>query len=133
MPPVRGGLSGRDRDIADGRLSGLYRLDYLKKLLKSRTGLIARLFKTKTPSAEDLKLFGDTVFKCTLCSNCQEVCPAGIHLKDLWCSLRNDLVALDSYPEKIDRIKENLLESRNVFGEDNEERADWVEDMPEAR
>jgi heterodisulfide reductase subunit D len=29
-------------------------------------------------------------------------------------------------------IRENLSESHNVFGEDNEERAEWVEDMPDA-
>jgi heterodisulfide reductase subunit D len=33
------------------------------------------------------------------------------------------------YPKKINMIRENLKESRNVFAEDNEERADWVEDM----
>ena len=34
-----------------------------------------------------------------------------------------------AYPEKIDMIRENLFESHNVFDEDNEERAEWVEDM----
>ena len=29
-------------------------------------------------------------------------------------------------------IRDNLEESRNVFAEDNEERADWVEDMRDA-
>ena len=34
-----------------------------------------------------------------------------------------------AYPAKIDLIRKNLAESRNVFGEDNAERAEWVEDM----
>jgi heterodisulfide reductase subunit D len=55
----------------------------------------------------------------------------GIHLKDLWLSLRQDLVHSDAYPKKIEMIRENLEETHNVFAEDNEERADWVEDMKE--
>jgi len=60
------------------------------------------------------------------------MCPSGIDLTQLWHALRRDLVASDAYPEKIDMIRENLDSSHNVFGEDNEERADWVEDIPDA-
>lgn len=56
----------------------------------------------------------------------------GIHLKELWLSLRQDLVHSDAYPKKIEMIRDNLDESHNVFAEDNEERADWVEDMRDA-
>jgi heterodisulfide reductase subunit D len=56
----------------------------------------------------------------------------GIHLKDLWLSLRQDLVNSNFYPKKVEMIKDNLEESHNVFAEDNEERADWVEDLREA-
>jgi heterodisulfide reductase subunit D len=69
------------------------------------------------------------VFRCTLCSNCQEVCPLGIRLKELWQSLREDLVQEKAYPSKIDMIRANLAKSRNVFGEDNAERGEWVADM----
>jgi heterodisulfide reductase subunit D len=88
-----------------------------------------RLFRKKPSTKEDLKHFSDTVFRCTLCGNCQEVCPVGIHLKDLWLSLRQDMVHSKSYPKKINMIRDNLAEDRNVFAEDNEERAEWVEDM----
>jgi heterodisulfide reductase subunit D len=47
----------------------------------------------------------------------------------LWLNLRNDLVNSGYYPEQIDIIKENLEQSRNVFNEENEERAEWVEDV----
>ncbi|MBC2744746.1 MAG: (Fe-S)-binding protein, partial [Desulfosarcina sp.] len=72
------------------------------------------------------------VFRCTLCGRCQQVCPSGILLKDLWLSLRQDLVHCHAYPQKVDMIGENLAKSHNVFNEDNEERAEWVEDMPAA-
>ncbi len=116
----------------EGKLSAIYRIKGLKQILKARTRLFARLFGKKAPSPENWVHFSNTVFRCTLCGNCQEVCPVGIHLKKLWLSLRQDLVHSDAYPKKIRMIRDNLEESRNVFAEDNEERADWVEDMRHA-
>ncbi|MBW1780176.1 MAG: (Fe-S)-binding protein [Deltaproteobacteria bacterium] len=113
----------------DGELSAIFRMKGLTQFLKGRGGLLRRLFGKKPPPEEEWKHFSDTVFRCTLCGNCQEVCPVGIHLKDLWLSLRQDMVHSGHYPKKIDMIRENLAEEHNVFAEDNEERADWVEDM----
>jgi heterodisulfide reductase subunit D len=114
---------------SDGELSAVYRMKGLQALLKQRTGLFRHLFRKKPPAKEEMKHFSDTVFRCTLCGNCQEVCPVGIHLKDLWLSLRQDMVHSKSYPKKINMIRDNLAEDHNVFAEDNEERAEWVEDM----
>jgi heterodisulfide reductase subunit D len=116
----------------EGKLSALYRMKGLKQILKGRTALFQRLLGRKRLSDEEWKSYSDTVFRCTLCGNCQEVCPVGIHLKSLWLSLRNDLFHSSVYPEKINMIRDNLAESHNVFAEDNEERADWVEDMKNA-
>ncbi|MBU2498846.1 MAG: (Fe-S)-binding protein, partial [Proteobacteria bacterium] len=116
----------------EGELSALYRMKGLKEILKSRTGLFRRLLGKKAPTEKAWKAYSDTVFRCTLCGNCQEVCPVGIRLKELWLSLRQDLVHSRFFPEKIDMIRDNLEESHNVFAEDNEERADWVEDMRDA-
>ncbi|MGD8882073.1 MAG: (Fe-S)-binding protein [Desulfobacterales bacterium] len=116
----------------DGELSAIYRMKGLNEILKSRTGLLRKLLRKKGPTSEAHKQFGNTVFRCTLCGNCQEVCPVGIHLKDLWLSLRHDLVDSRHYPKKIDMVRDNLDESQNVFAEDNEERSDWVEDIRDA-
>ena len=116
----------------DAHLSGVYRLDALNRINRGRTGLLRRIFRNRAPTIEELNDFSDTVYRCTLCGRCQEVCPAGISLKDIWVSLRQDLVHSKTYPKKVDMIRKNLEESHNVFAEDNEERADWVEDMPEA-
>lgn len=113
----------------DGQLSGIYRLTELRKIMRSRSGLFRRFFGKKAPTEEQLKQFSETVYRCTLCGRCQEVCPSGILLRDLWLSLRQDLVHSDSYPKKVDMIRENVAESHNVFDEDNEERVDWVDDM----
>jgi heterodisulfide reductase subunit D len=111
----------------DGQLSGAYRLEALKRLLRSRSGLWRRLFGRRPPSAEELKRFSETVYRCTLCGRCQESCPSGILLRDLWLSLRGDLVHSEVHPPKVNRIRENVAASRNVFNEDNAERGDWVE------
>ncbi len=112
----------------DGKLSGVYRVSQLKNILRSRTAFWSKLFRYKGPTASEWKDFSQTVFSCTLCGACQEVCPSGIHLKELWLEVRQDLKRSLYYPEKIDTIQENLDESHNVFGEDNEERVDWVEE-----
>ncbi len=112
----------------DGELSAVFRIGGLRQLLKQRT-VFGRLLGARPETPEQAKHFSDTVFKCTLCGNCQEICPVGIPLKELWLSLRQDLVHSDNYPNKIDMIRDNLEKSYNVFNEDNEERADWVEDM----
>lgn len=117
---------------ADGRLSGVYRLRELRRIMRSRLGLWRRFFGKPVPTEAQLKPFSDTVFRCTLCGSCQQACPSGIRLKDLWLSLRQDLVHSHAYPKKVDMIGENLAESHNVFNEDNDERAEWVEDMPAA-
>ncbi len=116
----------------DGRLSGLYRIHQLKALQRSRAGLLKLFFGRKQLSPEELYQFSQTVFRCTLCGRCEEVCPVNIRLRDIWLSLRQDLVHSSAYPEKIDAIGQQIAESHNVFGEDNEERADWVEDLRDA-
>lgn len=113
----------------DGQLSGVYRLAEMRKIMRSRAGMLRRLFGRKTLSEEQLKQFSETVYRCTLCGRCQQACPSGILLRDLWLSLRQDLVHSAAYPEKVDMIRENVAGSHNVFDEDNDERADWVDDL----
>ena len=117
----------------DGRLSGIYRLDILKRINRKRAGLFPKLFSKKLPLSEKhISEYGNSVFKCTLCGNCERVCPVGIGLTDIWVKLREDLVRTGVSPKQIERIKENVENSHNVFDEDNEERAEWVEDMEDA-
>ena len=82
----------------NGELSAVYRMKGLKQNLKSKAGVFSKLLGRRPPSAEELKHYADTVFRCTLCGNCQEVCPLGIRLKELWLSLREDLVQEKAYP-----------------------------------
>ncbi|MEW5909002.1 MAG: (Fe-S)-binding protein [Thermodesulfobacteriota bacterium] len=113
----------------DGTLSAVYRLSRLREHLKGKSGFLQKWLGRKALSKEELRIYSDTVFRCTLCGNCQEVCPVGIHLKEIWFSLRRDLTHSGAFPKQIERIPKNILHHRNVFAEENAERVDWVEDM----
>ena len=112
----------------DSRLSGLYRLTSFIRAQKAQHGILKHLYRRK-PGLEDWSGFAETVYRCTLCGNCEEVCPSGIGLRELWLDLRQDLVDRKAYPAKIDRIAENLISSHNVFDEDQEDRIEWTEDL----
>jgi heterodisulfide reductase subunit D len=113
---------------SDGLLSGVYRLNILNRLFKARAGFLKRFYKSSLNN-DLLKTFSETIYRCTLCGRCEEVCPSGISLKEIWVSLRQDMVHSDAFPAKVNIIKENVLKSHNVFNEDNSERAEWVNDL----
>ena len=114
-----------------GELSGAYRIKALKKIMKGRMGGLWRLLGNKAPSDQELQTFAETVFRCTLCGHCQVACPVGIDLREIWLSLRQDLNRSQAQPKKVNLIRQNLESSHNVFDEDNEERAEWTEEMDE--
>lgn len=120
----------------DADLSAQVRMANLKKLLRDRNpfwrAFLDVLGREPQLAPEALKSYGTSVFRCTLCGDCEEVCPAGLPLKDLWLSLREELARTGDAPEKIRMIRQNLSGSHNVFDEDNDERGDWVEDMRKA-
>ncbi len=113
---------------SDGNLSGVYRLGVINRLFRARAGIFKRFYKSSLNN-DFLKGFSETVYRCTLCGRCEEVCPSGISLKEIWVSLRQDMVHSDAFPAKVNIIKENVLKSHNVFNEDNSERAEWVSDL----
>ncbi len=115
----------------DGGLSAVTRLKQLKDLLKRRHPLLGKILRRTRHAEEKAKAFGEAAFRCTLCGSCQEICPVGIRLKDLWVSVRADCTDTENAPAKLGMIKRNLESAHNVFAEDQEERAEWVEDLDE--
>jgi heterodisulfide reductase subunit D len=113
----------------DGTLSGAYRLKALRRILRSRSWFFRNLLGQKRLTEEELREFGETVYRCTLCGRCQEICPSGLRLRELWLSLRQDLVRSRACPAKMDLLSAHISQSRNVFNEDKAERAGWVEDL----
>ena len=113
-------------------LSGLNRIETIKGIVRRAIPLIGRLFFKEKDRKGALKDLEFSAFRCTLCGACEMRCPVGLSLKDIWIALRHELYKEGYYPKKIDMIKENIEEEHNVFGEENEERAEWIEDLEEA-
>ncbi len=117
----------------DADLSAQVRMYNLKKLLRDGNffwkALNEMLGREPLATPQVLKDYGLSVFRCSLCGDCEEVCPAGLPLKDMWLSLREELSRTGDAPDKIRMIRANLDGSHNVFDEDNDERGDWVDDM----
>ena len=128
---LRRGLPGGERGSGDGRLSGLYRLDWRRRAGKAAGGPLRRLFGGRPPDQQAWKDFSETVFRCTLCGNCAEVCPAGIGLKDLWLNLRQELVEHKAYPKpRSISSGENLAEpAATCSPRTRKTAAEWVEDL----
>lgn len=120
----------------DAELSAQVRLARLKGLLRDRNAFFQNLMESfgivpghNTPSLQE---YGTSVFRCSLCGDCQEICPLGLPLKDLWLDVRRELAASGHAPAKTKAIRANLEGSHNVFDEDNDERADWIDNMRKA-
>jgi heterodisulfide reductase subunit D len=76
---------------SDGLLSGVYRLNILNRLFRARAGFFKRFYKSSLNN-DLLKTFSETVYRCTLCGRCEEVCPQaspskryGYHSGRIWC------------------------------------------------
>ncbi|MEW5911621.1 MAG: (Fe-S)-binding protein, partial [Thermodesulfobacteriota bacterium] len=120
------------RASGEAAVSGVRRLAWQKRACRAASPWTRWLPGRRPPSDRDWAQFAPSVYRCTLCGNCAEVCPSGIGLKDLWLALRQDLVSRGVQPEKTALIKNNLATCHNVFAEDQQDRCEWVEDMDEA-
>ena len=88
---------------------------------------LARLLGGRKPGNAELKDFSLDLYRCTLCGRCQAVCPVRIGLRDLWLSLRQEMVGRGVHPAGLDKAREAIATTRNVVAYPNEERATWVD------
>jgi len=119
------------RASGEAGVSAVGRLAWQRRACRSASPWQRWLPGCRPPAERDWADFAPDVYRCTLCGNCAEVCPSGIGLRRLWLGLRAELAGRGVGPAKLQMIRDNLDESRNVFGEEQEERAEWVEDMDE--
>ncbi|MBD3193129.1 MAG: hypothetical protein GF308_21025 [Candidatus Heimdallarchaeota archaeon] len=73
------------------------------------------------------KDYATTVFSCACCGRCEEICDSEVKLIDIFKEQRGE--HLELFP-KINQIEENVSDSKNVYGIDNELRAiTWTMEM----
>jgi len=107
------------------------KIQNLKRFIRGQYGLWARIFGPKKLNEEDIKALSERIFQCTLCGACDIACPVVINPKDLSIAIRETMVEMGHYPKAAENLKKNLLSDHNISADDNEDRAEWVEDIGE--
>jgi heterodisulfide reductase subunit D len=107
------------------------KIQNLKKFIRNQYGLWARIFGPKKLNEEDIIALSEKIFRCTLCGACDVACPVLINPKDLSIAIRETMVEMGHYPKAAENLRKNLLSDHNISADDNEDRAEWVEDLGE--
>jgi heterodisulfide reductase subunit D len=110
-------------------MGGLY--TKLKSFVRKAYGL--PMMSLSPSQAKDiLKDYSEYPYLCTLCGRCSFVCPSFIDTKGTRIATRRFMVEEGQYPSSMDRLAETLDKVHNIIGEPSEERAMWVQALPEA-
>ncbi len=69
---------------------------------------------------------------CTACNSCTVRCPRGIEVGESMRQVREWVIRdnLQETPEALDRLKEMVIKSHNMMGDDNETRLIWSSNLP---
>jgi heterodisulfide reductase subunit D len=77
------------------------------------------------------KVVEDSLFNCLGCGACEVACLPKVQTKELVRAERALLVDSGYIPDSIKVVAESLERNYNISNEDNEERAEWREDIPD--
>lgn len=81
----------------------------------------------KFDDEELAKDYASTIYTCAFCGRCVEICSSEVKLTDIFREQRGNTVKL--FP-KISQIEENISDEMNVYGLDNEMRAEsWTMEL----
>jgi heterodisulfide reductase subunit D len=105
------------------------KIDALRDFLRRQHGLRVRLFGPRPISDEELAIFAEGVYDCTLCARCYQVCPVGIDMRSLWIAMREQLVDLELHPDLMNRLRDTVTAHYNISGDPNENRLGWTANM----
>ena len=103
----------------------------LKSFVRKAYGL--PMMSLSPSQAKDiLKDYSEYPYLCTLCGRCSLLCPSFIDTKGTRIATRRFMVEEGQYPPSMDRLAETLDKVHNIIGEPSEDRAAWVQALPEA-
>ncbi|MHA1125470.1 MAG: (Fe-S)-binding protein [Candidatus Heimdallarchaeota archaeon] len=101
-----------------------------QEIFSPRGKLYYLKLKDSFPDSIDEELekdFAKTIFTCAFCSRCVESCTSEVKLTDIFREERKG--ALDLFPQLV-QIGENICNEYNVYGLDNEMRAEtWTMEL----
>ena len=105
--------------------SGPPELEHMKDRL-----LAARSELEQMPPMVGGRIAEDTLWACTTCGACQEVCPVFIEHPLKILQMRQNLVlAQEKLPAELGRTFRNIERQSNPWGISNEKRMDWAEGL----
>jgi len=102
----------------------------LKSFVRKEYGL-PRMSLAPGRAKDILKEYSEYPYLCTLCGRCSLVCPSFIDTKGTRIATRRFMVEQGQYPPSMDRLAETLDKVHNIIGEPSEDRAMWVQALPE--
>lgn len=105
------------------------KIDSLRSFLRRQHGLLAKLMRRTALSPEELSIFAQGVYDCTLCARCYQVCPVGIEMRSLWIAMREQLVDLELHPPLMNRLRDTVTTHYNISGDPNENRLGWTANL----
>jgi len=75
----------------------------------------------------------DSIFRCTLCGNCREVCPVGIDTVKVFQKFRKDAIHKGVLPRKLGILDERVGKLKNPYNENPDDRFNWTKDCVPAQ
>ncbi len=85
--------------------------------------ILKKYLEGKLPFEKELI---ESFYKCALCANCNEICPAGIDYINIVSTLREYFVKQGKLPEDQKLLRNNIVEHGNPFAKDQKERGRWL-------
>jgi Fe-S oxidoreductase len=73
----------------------------------------------------------ETLWSCTTCMACVEICPVGVEHVPIINQLRRRLVEMGELDAQLQSTLESIATAGNSFGESKRKRARWARDLPE--
>ncbi len=96
---------------------------------RGRMLLIKRMLEGKLPFGKGLV---DSLYACTQCAGCSEMCPTDIDYVEIVSGLRREAARRGLLPESQVRARDVVTEFGNPFAEKAEDRGSWIPKKKEA-
>jgi heterodisulfide reductase subunit D len=97
------------------------------RLVRKQRGIIARILGPRPVSKEELLQIADSLYECSLCGRCMEVCTSSIRTHGLWQTFRSIIYDIGLHPEALKKLDNAITRKGNPYGSDPEMRLLWAE------
>ncbi|MFX1297778.1 MAG: (Fe-S)-binding protein, partial [Promethearchaeota archaeon] len=105
----------------------VFRTNLLESLTpRSRIAIAGELYLNKMGIT---KKTIESIFSCVLCGICENACPSGAKVLETIKATRNYIIEQGEGPEDISKLLNSIMEEKNIFLLDNEDRMSWADNI----